>query len=37
LTIVKTCVESCQGMVVARNRTPHGLEVAIRLPVAERG
>jgi two-component system sensor histidine kinase CpxA len=34
LTIVKTCVESCQGTVVARNRVPHGLEVAIRLPVA---
>lgn len=35
LTIVKTCVESCQGTVVARNRLPHGLEVEIRLPVAE--
>jgi two-component system, OmpR family, sensor histidine kinase CpxA len=34
LTIVKTCVESCQGVVVARNRVPHGLEVEIRLPSA---
>lgn len=31
LTIVKTCVESCQGTVVAHNRRPHGLEVVIRL------
>ncbi|MDD5350597.1 MAG: HAMP domain-containing sensor histidine kinase [Chthoniobacteraceae bacterium] len=35
LTIVKTCVESCRGSVAARNRVPHGLEVAIRLPLAE--
>ena len=35
LTIVKTCVESCSGSVVARNRQPHGLEVEIRLPVGE--
>jgi len=35
LTIVKTCVESCLGTVVARNREPHGLEVVIRLPVGE--
>ncbi len=32
LTIVKTCVESCRGTVVAQNRQPHGLEVVIRLP-----
>lgn len=32
LTIVKTCVESCGGTVVARNRQPHGLEVLIHLP-----
>ncbi|MCX6968053.1 MAG: ATP-binding protein [Verrucomicrobia bacterium] len=32
LTIVKTCVESCGGTVVAQNREPHGLEVVIRLP-----
>jgi two-component system sensor histidine kinase CpxA len=34
LAIVKTCVESCGGFVAARNRTPHGLEVSIRLPAA---
>lgn len=33
LTIVKTCVESCGGTVVAQNCFPHGLEVTIRLPV----
>lgn len=35
LTIVKTCVESCGGTVVAQNREPHGLEVVIRLPMGE--
>ncbi len=35
LTIVKTCVDSCKGTVVARNRSPHGLEVEIRLPAEE--
>jgi two-component system sensor histidine kinase CpxA len=35
LSIVKTCVETCCGSVSARNRTPHGLEVLIQLPVAE--
>ena len=35
LTIVKTCVESCRGTVVAHNRQPHGLEVVIRLPAGE--
>lgn len=34
LAIVKTCVEACQGTVTARNRTPSGLEVVIRLPAA---
>jgi two-component system sensor histidine kinase CpxA len=34
LTIVKTCVESCGGTVIARNCVPHGLEVEIRLPSA---
>lgn len=34
LAIVKTCVESCQGTVVARNRAPRGLEVEIRLRAA---
>ena len=32
LAIVKTGIESCQGSVVCRNRTPSGLEVTIRLP-----
>jgi len=31
LSIVKTCVETCLGTVVCRNRQPHGLEVVIRL------
>jgi two-component system sensor histidine kinase CpxA len=35
LTIVKTCVESCEGTVIARNRQPHGLEVTLELPEAE--
>ena len=35
LTIVKTCVESCGGSVVAQNRLLHGLEVVIRLPIGE--
>jgi two-component system, OmpR family, sensor histidine kinase CpxA len=34
LAIVKTCVEACQGTVVARNRQPSGLEVTIKLPAA---
>lgn len=34
LAIVKTCIESCQGSVIARNRKPSGLVVEIRLPVA---
>jgi two-component system sensor histidine kinase CpxA len=34
LAIVKTCVESCRGTVTCRNRQPHGLEVALRLPGA---
>lgn len=35
LTIVKTCIESCSGTVLARNRHPHGLEVVIQLQVAQ--
>ena len=35
LTIVKTCVESCRGTVVAQNRQPHGLEVTLRLPAGD--
>ncbi len=31
LAIVKTCVESCQGSVVAKNRKPAGLEIIITL------
>ncbi|HEY6170508.1 MAG TPA: ATP-binding protein [Verrucomicrobiae bacterium] len=34
LAIVKTCVEACQGTVIARNRRPSGLEVAIALKKA---
>ena len=34
MTIVKTCIESCQGMLKAQNRRPHGLEVTITLPMA---
>jgi two-component system, OmpR family, sensor histidine kinase CpxA len=32
LAIVKSCIEACGGMVRCRNRSPHGLEVEIRLP-----
>jgi len=31
LAIVKTCVEACGGHVLARNRTPSGLEIVIKL------
>ena len=31
LAIVKSCVEACHGVVSASNRTPHGLEVRLRL------
>jgi two-component system sensor histidine kinase CpxA len=34
LAIVKTCVEACQGTVVATNRAPHGLQVTITLTAA---
>ena len=34
LTIVKTCIDSCKGSVLARNRAPSGLEVIVRLPMA---
>lgn len=34
LAIVKTCVESCGGTVECRNRAPHGLEVALCLPIS---
>jgi two-component system sensor histidine kinase CpxA len=32
LTIVKRCIESCNGTVTCRNRQPSGLEVTLRLP-----
>ena len=35
LAIVKACIDSCCGTVTAHNREPRGLEVAIRLPVAD--
>jgi two-component system sensor histidine kinase CpxA len=35
LAIVKSCVEACGGVVSAANRSPHGLEVRIRLNRAE--
>jgi two-component system, OmpR family, sensor histidine kinase CpxA len=31
LAIVKTCIEACQGTVLAKNRNPRGLEVVISL------
>ncbi len=34
LAIVKTCVEACQGTVVAENRVPSGLQVMITLRAA---
>lgn len=34
LTIVKTCIEACQGRVTCKNREPSGLEVSIRLQKA---
>ncbi len=37
LAIVKTCIEACRGKVRAKNRVPSGLEVNLRLQVAERG
>jgi two-component system, OmpR family, sensor histidine kinase CpxA len=35
LAIVRTCVEACGGTVACRNRKPSGLEVVIRLDVAQ--
>jgi two-component system sensor histidine kinase CpxA len=34
LAIVRTCIEACGGAVHCRNRTPQGLEVEIKLPIA---
>ena len=35
LAIVKTCVEACQGKVIARNRKPSGLQVELTLKAVE--
>lgn len=35
LTIVRTCIEACDGQVSCRNRDPHGLEVTLRLRGAD--
>ena len=35
LAIVRNCVEACKGTVRCRNRVPSGLEVEIRLAVAD--
>ncbi len=35
LAIVKTCIDSCNGSVIAENRFPHGLAIQVRLPAAE--
>ncbi len=34
LAIEKTCVDACQGTVVAANRVPTGLQVTITLRAA---
>jgi len=34
LAIVRTCIDSCNGAVMAENRFPHGLSVKITLPAA---
>jgi len=35
LAIVRTCIEACGGAVDCRNRSPKGLEVEIKLPIAQ--
>ena len=35
LTIVRTCIEACGGAVHCRNRSPKGLAVEIKLPIAQ--
>jgi two-component system sensor histidine kinase CpxA len=37
LTIVKTCVQACEGTVTARNRQPSGLEVELTLKLVAAG
>ena len=34
LAIVRTCIEACGGAAQCRNRSPKGLEVEIKLPIA---
>jgi two-component system sensor histidine kinase CpxA len=35
LAIVRTCIEACGGTVKCHNRSPKGLEVEIKLPIAQ--
>jgi two-component system sensor histidine kinase CpxA len=35
LAIVRTCIEACGGAVHCHNRSPKGLEVEIKLPMAQ--
>jgi two-component system sensor histidine kinase CpxA len=35
LAIVRTCIEACGGAVQCRIRSPKGLEVEIKLPIAQ--
>jgi two-component system sensor histidine kinase CpxA len=35
LAIVRTCIEACGGAVKCHNRSPKGLEVEIKLPIAQ--
>jgi len=34
LAIVKSCVDSCNGSIIAENRFPHGLAIHVTLPAA---
>jgi len=36
LAIVKSCVEACRGTIECHNCEPHGLEVIVRLPAAQK-
>ncbi len=36
LAIVGSCVEACGGAIECRNRSPHGLAVTLKFPVAGR-
>ncbi len=35
LAIVKNCIDACEGSVIARNRRPRGLEIAIQFAAAQ--